>query len=443
MTTAEKITSILPLTEIALPLAWTIEKDEIAQPVESSRQSKNSQMLTTVAPKIIPIQQSPANAAAIIDWFESVMTMIGLLLKMASTDANNQSTISQNQTLFIDKIREAAKAAGDRSIAEETKQIKAQLAAEEAARHASFWQKLIGAIVTVASFVFGGPAIGVLTATLFTLQSFGVTDKIFQNIDSTAGRLAAKICFTVAVAAVCGSIAGFFDGAIANSAEAVVADASGEVGAGVAQSSREMIKSAIWTDVKSFGFQTFVSSGLSNDIATQSAAGIGQILNKCSVGSKDRKEAEQILTLIFNAVAVLIGTILMNGSSSNVSTSLFENLSKAAAKPNSDLTLKVVNGLLNICRNPFLITGSTLTFEGLSTYWQVMESKAKNSEADATKRQGTYDGGYSVLMSLMNTCNQWIQQTAKDNENLLQSVTDHLDFQSFANQGRYIAEIFA
>ena len=388
------------------------------------------------------------------DWFASVMKMIVLLMKMAIYMADNISSNTQNQTSFLNHIRDAAKVAGDKSVAEIGKQIKAALDAAEAAKNASFWQKLLMIIVVVVVFVFMGPVAACLTAALFFVESEGWLDKMFSSVDDPALRSCFKILFVLAVMAVGGGAAGLADGGLAAMVDAsanagadaavdagadAAADAGDAAAGGVRAAAKESVwntmKGAGWSSAKNLGMQAFFSSNIVGDI-------VEAIVKPGN--DPEKKKTAQTWTFYINVALMLatMGAALKSGAAGSSSVNMLaENLSTAAAK-STNYAIKGVNLFVKALRNPYFLSAASLTFTGLSAYYQYQSGVAKDKEADAIRDQGPYEAAYTVLISLMNTCNQWIQQTNRDSSNLMQSMTSNMDFSSFGKQGRYIAEIF-
>ena len=105
-------------------------------------------------------------------------------MKMASGIADNQSAISQDQATFLDQFRETAKKAGELSAEQIEEILTAQAAAEKWYNLVNIFQTVLMAVVIAVTFVFIGPAAGVMAAGLYILQSRGVLEDMFKGIDS-------------------------------------------------------------------------------------------------------------------------------------------------------------------------------------------------------------------------------------------------------------------
>lgn len=442
MAAAEKIPDLPPAVSAAAypidPFAFFPDAPADREPT-AAHVKKRSRLMSSHSPCIRSSGPgNPPPAPNQKQWFDSVVRMMGLLLKMSVWITNDQATIAINQTNTLDKLGKTAEATGQ-IICDE---LSLETAAIQAQENANFWIKIcnyaVMAVVVIASFAIMGPAAAILTAGLMALDSLGVIDKMFSGIQDPTARFFAKLGFMVAVTVVCSGGAGLIDGAIASAktttaaAEETAATATEDTAAETTQnaveaaaeepgpSCWEIQKGAMVANLKNFSLQSLMACNPINDL----------IEMYVKPGNDPKKKAEvQKWSLICNALLMLCCLGAMHATSS-LSTGV---------KSIPELLTENPGVIMKAIRSPSFYALPTSAFTGLEIRFGVEKSGAQNTEAQAQEDQGPAQGSYTQILQMIKTYSQQTQQSMRQLSDLLKNV-GNADFTCFADQSRYAAE---
>ncbi len=391
-------------TELSAPLAASAKPviDSLSKTVESKDSTDETK--TDEAKTASTTDDEKAKESLV----QALIMMIRLVQALEAAVAQNQGTESKITSALGDKLSKVMAAMNEESL-KKCEDLNEKI---QAAKHASFWQKIgmdiLGAILVVVVSLVAGPIAGMIAATLFVMQATGVTNKMFSAIHSPIGRFFAELGFALAVGLAGGGLQ-----ALAESASSM-AVVGGEV---TAKAGADAISDGVEIEMGSLGRSLAeeeggeeldnVASKEGSSAAKSASSKVGQVafgagsqalLNTSAMmdlaeaimdDPKGKKDATKWLGFALS----LIAAIASAGVSMKMNSSSLISSVEGASESGSKLTaaLKML---------PKILSALGLGAAGFSGWFGYKAGEAKQDQASIVKDQGPIAAMIAMLKQL-------------------------------------------